>query len=85
MFFTRIGTIIAHLMFWGSLFGFAMALLGALNLGLTVDGGQPYPKNPSKAMDFNLRFLFFGVLLGVVCEISSRVNKAGERASEEQA
>ena len=82
MLFTRIGTVIAHLMFWGSLFSFAVAVTAAINPGLfTVDGGQPYPKNPGKSIDLNLKYMFFGLLLGVVCEISSRVNKAGEQTS----
>jgi hypothetical protein len=82
MLFTRIGTVIAHLMFWGSLFGFAVALTAAIDpSSMTDTEGQPYFPNPGKSIDLNLKYMFFGLLLGVVCEISSRVNKAGEQTS----
>ena len=48
---------------------------------MTDAGGQPYFPNPGKSIDLNLKYMFFGLLLGVVCEISSRVNKAGEQTS----
>jgi hypothetical protein len=39
MLLTRIGTVIAHLMFWGGLFGFAVAVIAAIN-----------PHSPSKPL-----------------------------------
>jgi hypothetical protein len=82
MLLTRIGTVIAHLMFWGGLFSFAVALTAAIDPSMMTDaGGQPYFPNPGKSIDLNLKYRFFGLLLGVVCEISSRVNKTGEQTS----
>jgi hypothetical protein len=82
MLLTRIGTVIAHLMFWGGLFSFAVALTAAIDPSMMTDaGGQPYFPNPGKSIDLNLKYMFFGLLLGVVCEISSRVNKTGEQTS----
>lgn len=74
MFFTRIGTIIAHLAFWVGLLGFATALLLIFGPEFQTDDGQIVFKNLGKKLDSGAKFIVIGVALGVMCEISKKLS-----------
>jgi NhaP-type Na+/H+ or K+/H+ antiporter len=77
MFFTRIGKVIAHLIFWGSIVRLASALFVALNTA-DMEGNQAAAARylsaatSGDAMDEAVVGLLLGLALGVLCEISTR-------------
>jgi hypothetical protein len=85
MFFTRIGKVLAHLIFWFSALRVAMAFLVAFGtpdmesnraaasrlLGAATSG---------EVIDKGMMYIFFALVLGVLCEISSKGTKPEEKA-----
>ena len=82
MFFTRIGKVVAHLIFWAS------ALHIVLALGIAVTAQSPedraamiarYLGNVTigAAIDRGIKVLLVGLALGILCEISVRLYVKG--------
>lgn len=85
MFFTRIGKVLAHLIFWSAVMRVAMAFLVAFGtpdmesnraaasrlLGAATSG---------EVIDKGMMYIFFAVALGVLCEISSKGTKPEAQA-----
>ncbi|WP_377277234.1 hypothetical protein [Rhizobium sp. R86522] len=77
MFFTRIGKVIAHVIFWGSIVRLALAFFVAFN---SVDSesnraaSARYLATATSGEAINQAFvgLLLGLALGVLCEISAR-------------
>ncbi|MDH4439173.1 MAG: hypothetical protein QE284_02180 [Rhizobium sp.] len=76
MFFTRIGKVIAHLIFWGSAVKLATALFVALSTS-DMEGNRAAAARylsaatSGDAMDEAVVGLLLGLALGVLCEISA--------------
>ena len=74
MFFTRIGKVVAHLIFWTAMLGVIYTfVVGASHYGPEEIAAQI--KWVSKNLDMAVKIGFGGLVLGVLCEISSRMNK----------
>ena len=88
MFFTRIGKVVAHLIFWASAFRVVMAF----GIAFTAQGPEDrlamarrYLGNVAdtgEAIDRGLKFLLVGLALGILCEISARLYAKGKDASD---
>lgn len=88
MFFTRIGKVIAHLVFWLSAFRVVtclFAMFGPLTLeerqafvGRYIGGGGL--EGLGSVLDKAALALAVGVALGVLCEISARNSRSENRA-----
>jgi hypothetical protein len=85
MFFTRIGKVFAHLIFWLGLFRVAMGffvVFGSADmessraLASNIFGG----KTTGQAIDQGFIAVVLAVALGVLCEISAKRNKPDEQA-----
>lgn len=76
MSFTRVGIVLAHLLFWLGLFSVAMSLVfifSGIPKPQTIDGQMAI--NPGRQLDSGAKYMLIGLAIGVLCEISSRVNK----------
>ncbi|WP_313057318.1 hypothetical protein [Agrobacterium cavarae] len=77
MFFTRLGKVVAHLIFWGSAVRLASAFFVALNTA-DMDGNRAAAARylgaatSGEAIDEAVVGLLLGLALGVLCEISAR-------------
>ena len=79
MFFTRIGKVVAHLIFWTAMLGVIYTfVVGASHYGPEEIAAQN--KWVSKNLDMAVKIGFGGLVLGVLCEISSRMNKPDNQA-----
>ena len=85
MFFTRIGKVIAHLIFWLGLLRVAMGFFVAFG----TDGMESNRAAASRylaaatsgeAITEGMMYILLAVALGVLCEISSKRNKPDEQA-----
>lgn len=77
MFFTKIGTWIAHIVFWlGTTRVIVAAVLafGSENMGQNVAASRRYlaASNTGEAINEGMMYMLVGVALGVLCEISKR-------------
>jgi hypothetical protein len=85
MFFTRIGKVIAHLIFWMGLLTVGIAILVALGTD-SLESNRALAslylnaRTSGEAIDKAVMYMAFALALGVLCEISSRMNKADESA-----
>jgi hypothetical protein len=84
MFFTRIGMIIAHLVFWFSAFRLGMGFLfafGAPDMENNRIAARRYlgTETTGEAINEATLALVLAVALGVLCEISSKRTKPDER------
>jgi hypothetical protein len=85
MFFTRIGKVIAHLIFWIGLVNVGLGILVGFNTD-SLESNRAVAKlwlrasTSGEAIDKALMYMAFALALGVLCEISSRMNKADELA-----
>ncbi|MCZ8178428.1 MAG: hypothetical protein O9309_05340 [Rhizobium sp.] len=81
MFFTRIGKVVAHFIFWGSAFRLATALFVALST-TDMEGNRAAAARylsaatSGEAMDEAVVGLLLGLALGVLCEISARIGRS---------
>lgn len=81
MFFTRIGKVIAHLIFWFSLLQIAIAFGIGFGSG-SMETNRMYANrylaatSSGEATDRAVMRLLFAIALGVVCEISSKRSKS---------
>ncbi len=74
MFFTRIGKVVAHIIFWTAMLGVIYTfVVGASHYGPEEIAAQT--KWVSKNLNMAVIVAFGGLVLGVLCEISSRMNK----------
>ena len=74
MFFTRIGTVIAYLTLWFAGVGALYTVwVGANHYGPEEIAAQT--KWVSKNLGMAVIVAFVGLVLGILCEISSRMNK----------
>jgi len=79
VFFTSIGTVIAHVLFWTAMFGlFYTGWVGASHYGPEEIAAQT--TWVSKNLGMVVIVAFGGLVLGVLCEISSRMNKTDNQA-----
>jgi hypothetical protein len=85
VFFTRIGKVIAHLIFWMGLLNVGIGIL----VGFGTDSLESNRAAASlllrastsgEAIDNALMYMGFALVLGVLCEISSRMNKPDNQA-----
>jgi hypothetical protein len=85
MFFTRIGKVIAHLMFWVSVTHVLIAFAGAFGIA-DMESNRLFASRylsaatTGDAINKAQLYILLAVALGVLCEISSRKNKADELA-----
>lgn len=83
MFFTLIGKIVAHLIFWFGLIRFSAALLIAFNtpdMETNAAFSRRYlgTATTGEALSGNVfLYIFAAIILGVVCEISARHANVG--------
>ena len=80
MFFTRVGTVLAHFLFWLGLLSVAMSLLFIFDVASvprTTDGQMAI--NPGKQLDSGTKYMLIGIALGILSEISTRINKQVEK------
>lgn len=79
MSFTRIRTIVAHLFFWYGILQIALALYFGLSSSEAPDGRNAISRHLIEEFGEGMTRLFFGVALGVLCEISSKRNQPDEQ------
>jgi hypothetical protein len=83
MFFTRVGKVVAHLIFWFGLIRVSSALLIAFNtpdMETNAAFSRRYlgTATTGEALSGNVfLYIFAAIILGVVCEISARQAKVG--------
>ncbi|WP_155947749.1 hypothetical protein [Rhizobium sp. 2MFCol3.1] len=83
MFFTRIGKVVAHLIFWFGLIRVSAALLIAFNtpdLETNAAFSRRYLGTATSGEAFSDKIFLYiiaAIILGVVCEISARQVKVG--------
>lgn len=76
MFFTKVGRVIAWLLFAGSAFRLCVAIAIATYAEDYVEMGKRYlGKNPGEAIDGSLMVLAFSICLGVATEISRSLHQ----------
>ena len=80
MFFTRIGKIIAHLMFWSAAFQLAVSCHFAfttpdMESNRAVARRYLSAESTGEAISDGMRYILLALALGVLCEVSSRRNK----------
>lgn len=85
MFFTRIGKIIAHLMFWLGLMRVSMGFLvafGTVDMESNRALAHQYfgTRTSGEAITEGMIAIFLAVALGTLCEIGSRRNSPDEPA-----
>lgn len=85
MFFTRIGKVVAHLIFWGSSIRLAFAFFIAftspdVDVNRAVATRYLGAATSGKAINQASIGLLLGLTLGVICEISSRKGRSEDRA-----
>lgn len=79
MFFTRIGKVFAHLLFWTAMLGVIYTVVvGTSHYGPEEIAAQT--KWVSRNLDMVVKIAFGGLVLGVLCEISSRMRKPDNQA-----
>jgi hypothetical protein len=81
MFFTRVGKVLAHLVFWCSVFRILVGvyvLFGAPDLATSMAAQRRYLGSATggEAIDRGALWVLVAVALGVLCEISARRQKA---------
>lgn len=85
MFFTRIGKVIAHLIFWMGLLNVSIGILVGLGTD-SLESNRAAAKlwlresTSGEAIDKALMYIGFALVLGILCEISSKNNKPDNRA-----
>ena len=85
MFFTRIGKVIAHLMFWFSVIHISIAFAGAIGTA-DMESNRAFAsrylsaETTGEAISKAQLYILLAVALGVLCEISSKRNKPDEQA-----
>lgn len=85
MFFTRIGKVLAHLIFWFSVLQFAIAFGIGFGSG-SVENDRFYANRylsaatSGEATDRAVMYILIAVALGVLCEISSKRSKPDNQA-----
>ena len=85
MFFTRIGKVIAHLMFWFSVIHISIAFAGAFGTA-DMESNRAFASrylsatSTGEAISKAQLYILLAVALGVLCEISSKRNKPDEQA-----
>lgn len=83
MFFTRIGIIIAHLIFWMGTIRVGIGFLGAFGTQ-DMEENRDFSRRvlgsetTGEAINEGMLFILAGVAFGVICEISSRRAKSEE-------
>lgn len=85
MFFTRIGKVIAHLMFWSSVIHISIAFVGAFttpDMASNRAFASSYlaAETTGEAINKAQLYILLAVALGVLCEISSKGTKPEEQA-----
>lgn len=85
MFFTRIGKVIAHLIFWLGLLRVAMGLFvafGTTDVESNRAAASHYlaAATSGEAINEGVMYVLFAVALGVLCEVSSKRHKPDEQA-----
>jgi len=79
VFFTRIGKVFAHLLFWTAMLGVIYTVV----VGTSHYGPEELAAQTtwvSKNLGMVVIVAFGGLVLGVLCEISSRMNKTDNQA-----
>jgi len=85
MFFTRIGKVIAHLMFWASAIHIAIAFAGAFGTA-DIASNRAFASRyllaatTGEAISKAELYILLAVALGVLCEISAKRSKPDEQA-----
>jgi hypothetical protein len=85
MFFTRIGKVIAHLILWMSVIQVSIAFAGAFGTA-DMESNRAFASRylsaatTGEAINKAMMYLLLAVALGVLCEISSKRNKADKQA-----
>ena len=83
MFFTRIGKMIAHLMFWLGIARVALGFIGASG-SADIESSRAFASRylaaatTGEAINEGMMRILLAVALGVLCEISSQRNKPDE-------
>lgn len=85
MFFTRIGKVIAHLIFWLGLLRVAMGFFvafGTADMETNRAAASHYlaAASSGEAITEGMMYILLAVGLGVLCEISSRRSKPEDQA-----
>ena len=76
MFFTRIGWVFAHILFWYGLLGVAFALYQGLSADQAAHGTKAISTYLIGEVGEGMTRAFFGLALGVLCEISAARDRA---------
>lgn len=85
MFFTRIGKVIAYLMFWVSVIHISIAFAGAFSTA-DMESNRAFASRylasatTGEAIGKAQLYILLAVALGVLCEISSKRSKPDEQA-----
>lgn len=85
MFFTRIGKVIAHLLFWLGLLRVATGFLVAFSAADVESNRAAAHRylaavSSGEAIDEGMKYILLAVALGVLCEISSKKARPDEQA-----
>lgn len=85
MFFTRIGKVIAYLIFWLGIIRVGMGFSGAYGAA-DMESNRIFASRylaastTGEAINEGIMYILLAVALGVLCEISSKWNKPDEQA-----
>jgi hypothetical protein len=85
MFFTRIGKVIAHLMFWSSVIHISIAFAGAFSTA-NMESNRAFASRylsattTGEAINKAELYILLAIALGVLCEISSKKSKPDDQA-----
>lgn len=81
MFFTRIGKVIAHLLFWFSVINISIAFAGAFSTA-DLESNRAFASHylsaatTGEAIDKAQLYILLAVALGVLCELSAAKRKS---------